>query len=201
MLKPPFLKDRAIENLIDDSRDVICLINNVTWAEYESVLSDNENLVGRISYFDKNLEIMSPSRNHELAKKIIGILIEEYFDLKEIEYFPLGSTTFRQKPRAGKEPDQSYCIGTDKDVPDLAIEIVFSSGGLDDLEIYTSLKVPEVWFWKGDRLYIYSLTDNKYFQSQTSVLLPDLDIKLLEQCMLSQSNITEVKKYFRKCFN
>jgi hypothetical protein len=33
----------------------------------------------------------------------------------------------------------SFAFGTDKDLPDIAIEVIFSSGGLDDLKKYQSM--------------------------------------------------------------
>ena len=64
-------------------------------------------------------------------------MLEAYLEAKRIRFWGLGSTTFRsQDKQAGKEPDECYCIGTDKDIPDLAIEVVYTSGGVDILEIY-----------------------------------------------------------------
>ncbi len=33
--------------------------------------------------------------------------------------------------QAGKEPDECYCLETDKDIPDLAIEVIYTGGGVD----------------------------------------------------------------------
>ncbi|MEG4506483.1 Uma2 family endonuclease [Microcoleus sp. F6_B4] len=37
---------------------------------------------------------------------------------------------------------------TKKAIPDLAIEVVFTSGGIDKLQLYKRLGIPEVWFWE-----------------------------------------------------
>ena len=59
----------------------------------------------------------------------------------------MGSTTLqRPEQGAGGELDESYCIGTDKDFPDLAIEVIVTSGSINRLELYRRLGVQEVWF-------------------------------------------------------
>nr|WP_238569050.1 Uma2 family endonuclease [Xenococcus sp. PCC 7305] len=64
-----------------------------------------------------------------------------------MRFWGLGSTTFRKEDQqAGKQPDECYCLDTDKDIPDLAIEVIYTSGGVDILKIYQCLGVKEVWF-------------------------------------------------------
>ena len=46
--------------------------------------------------------------------------------------------------RRGVEPDECYCLGTLAEIPDIAIEIALTSGGIDKLEVYRGLQVPEV---------------------------------------------------------
>lgn len=88
---------------------------------------------------------MSPSRHHEAVKKQIATLLEVYFEETNTNYFPLGSTTFRkQEKRGGTEPDESYCIGTEKEFPDLAVEVVLTSGGTDKLAVYSTSHSHEV---------------------------------------------------------
>ena len=50
--------------------------------------------------------------------------------------------TLKQRDKqAGKEPDECYCLYTDKDIPDLAIEVIYTSGGIDTLEIYRRIGI------------------------------------------------------------
>jgi Uma2 family endonuclease len=97
----------------------------VSWKDYESFLTKLENNSHYcINYLDGILEIVSPSRRHEKVKTNLGTLVERFFYKKRIRYVPLGSSTFRNKPKkAGAEPDECYCIGEEKDVPDLVIEV------------------------------------------------------------------------------
>jgi Uma2 family endonuclease len=55
--------------------------------------------------------------------------------------------------------DECYIVGPDqnKEVPDLALEVVWTSGGLDKLEIYRRLGVGEVWIWKDGRITVHAL--------------------------------------------
>ncbi len=141
--------------------------SGVTWQAYESFLAFLGNSSRyRVAYLLETLEIMSPSRSHELDKKNIGRLLEVYLEEKRIRFWGLGSTTLRNKEKqAGKEPDECYCIGTDKEIPDLAIEVVYSSGGVDTLEIYRRLGVREVWFWQNQKFTIYCLENDSYQRS------------------------------------
>jgi hypothetical protein len=45
----------------------------------------------------------------------------------------------QRKKQAGGEPDESYCIGIDKAFPDLAIEVVVTSGGINRLDLFHRL--------------------------------------------------------------
>lgn len=61
------------------------------------------------------------------------------------------------------------------------MEITVTSGGINKLEIYKRLQIPEVWFWEDGLLSVYSLQQNEYQKVAKSSLLPDLDLKLLAQ--------------------
>jgi Uma2 family endonuclease len=159
------------------------ITSGVTWKAYESLLASlGDSSSYRVAYLLGTLEIMSPSRSHELDKKAIARLLEVYLEENRIRFWGLGSTTFRQENKqVGKEPDECYCIDTDKDIPDLAIEVVYTSGGVDTLEIYQRLSVGEVWFWQNQQFKIYCLQDNNYQLKTQSQLLPNLDLTLLAQ--------------------
>ena len=185
----------------NNQREQVLLISDVSWSEYEQLLEKIGDISWcKVSYLDGILKIMSPSENHELIKEYLGILIEVYCDEAEIDYYPLGSTTLKQQDKSsGKEPDASYCIGSKKAIPDIAIEIVFTSGGEDDLAKYQKLEVPEVWFWNKNQLEVFSLNSNQEYQKvQNSKLLPKLDLNLLEKylCQMTTGNPRKVKKQF-----
>jgi Uma2 family endonuclease len=171
------------ERLQADDPEERQTISGVSWESYEALLNDlGDSLQYRVTYLNGVIELVSPSRRHERNKTNIGSLIEAYFQEKRIRYFPLGSTTFcKQAKRGGTEPDESYCIGTEKDFPDLAIEVVVTSGGIDKLEVYKRLGVKEVWFFKNNEFEVYILRGESYEQVAQSELLPGLDLKILAQ--------------------
>ncbi|MBD2243207.1 Uma2 family endonuclease [Nostoc sp. FACHB-888] len=187
----------ALENIDSDQ---ILLMNGINWDIYETLLKSCQNTSHyRFKYLEGTLEIMSPSRRHEVDKKIIALLLETYFLEKGIDFYPLGSTTFRRQAAArGIEPDECYCFNSEKPVPDLAIEIVVTSGGIDDLLIYQGLGVPEVWFWQNNQFLLYYLRGNRYQQITKSELLPDLDLSLLASFVMSGEKPKDLVSKFRE---
>mgnify|MGYP006254178791 FL=1 len=180
-------------------------ISPVSWSQYETLLSEiGDQSSYHISYLNGVLEIVAPSRRHESGKTRIGTLLEIYFLETNIEYFPTGSTTFRKpEQEVGVEPDESYCIGTDKEFPDLVIEVVVTSGGINRLAIYQQLGIQEVWFWSEDRLAIYHLRQNLdqftanfgYEAINRSQVLPELNIELLTESIQNPSPLAAAKAF------
>jgi Uma2 family endonuclease len=123
---------------------------------------------------------VSPSKNHERIAQTIAILVSAYCRKFNLPYFPMGSTRLQKKPLAGKEPDVSFAFNTDKDIPDLAIEVIFSSGGTDDLNKYQAIGVKEVWFWRNNKITFYQLQSEGYKEIRNSQLLPNLTSEVLE---------------------
>lgn len=180
------------------------IIANVTWAQYEALLAElGDSLAYRVNYLDAVLEIVALSRRHETGKSRIGNLLLIYFIETDTEYFPTGSTTFcNREQQVGAEPDESYCIGTDKDFPDLVIEVVVTSGEINRLERFRRLGVREVWFWQNNQFSIYhrredsTYVDNFGYEAIAhSELLPDLDMNLLSQCVLNPNPLAAAKAF------
>lgn len=163
------------------------IISGVSWESYETLLNQlGDSLQYRVTYLDGVLEFVSPNRKHERNKTNIGSLIEAYCQEKRIRYFPLGSTRLRKsEKRGGTEPDESYCIGLEKEFPDIAIEVVVTSGGLDKLELYKRLGIREVWFFKNNQFEVYCLRGNSYEQVAKSEILPHLNLTMLTYYVLA----------------
>lgn len=158
------------------------IMRNVPWSHYEAMLAfRGEKSVPRMAYFDGELELMSPSRNHESIAGRIGRLVEAYCLHHGIEFETVGSWTLKSAPKKrGVEPDECYLIGTfEGDRPHLAIEVIWTSGGLDKLEIYRGLGVGEVWFWRDGRIEVFVLAGETYDARERSLVLPDLDLDQL----------------------
>lgn len=155
----------------------------VPWSHFEAQLAlRGDAPVPRMAYLDGALELMSPSKEHERIKSYLGSLIEAYALERDIDLSRYGSWTLKHAPAtAGLEPDECFIVGPDqaKPVPDLAIEVVWTSGGIDKLEIYRRLGVGEVWIWKDERIEVHVLEDDRFEKANRSRLFPDLDLDLL----------------------
>ena len=180
--------------------DHIVVLHNVSWDDYERILEiRGEHSAPRISYLEGELEIMSPSQDHETIKSRIGALLETWCIDRGIEIDAVGSWTLKSKgKRGGAEADESYIIGTKKrSRPHLAIEVEWTHGGIDKLAIYEKLGVEEVWFWRKGAIEIYILTDGTFTTAKRSKLLPELDLQLLSS-MLDRDTLTQAVGDFRK---
>ena len=177
----PNLLEKIASLVAEDQR---LTLYGVTWQQYEILRATLDDFAGlRMTYFKGTLEIFKPGSKHERIKSLIGRLIETYSLETNTRLYACGSTTYRnQAEERGLEPDESYCIGELKDFPDLAIEVIVTSGSIDLLEVYRGLEVPEVWFWKNGQLSLYHLQAGQYEQIERSILLPNLDINLLVRC-------------------
>jgi Uma2 family endonuclease len=174
-------------------------LNGVSWDQYESMVSAvGERPRLRMTYLEGLLEIMTIAAEHKMLKKMIARLIEIYALEKEIDLFSCGSATYRSAAAArGLEPDESYCIGTRKEFPDFAIEVVLTSGGLDKLKVYQGLGISEVWFWQDGKLVVQRLQANgdAYAPVSRSALLPDLDLDLLAAHIRPEDEPQAVKAF------
>ncbi len=143
------------------NQDQVLILTGMTWEDFEQ-LTGEEYLGYRASYKNGEIIIVSPGRNHERIGSTISALVIAYCRKYNIPYFPFGSTTLKNPPLVGKEPDTAFAVDTDKDIPDVAVEVIFSSGSVADLEKYKILGVKEVWLWKQSQLTFYLLSDDAY---------------------------------------
>ena len=177
------------------------IMHGVAWSGYEAQLAlRGDAPVPRVAYLDGAMELMSPSRDHERLKSYLGCLIEAYALERGIDLSPYGSWTLRSGPKgSGLEPDECYVIGAEQraERPDLAVEVVWTSGGLDKLEIYQRLGVPEVWTWRDGAITIHVLRDGAYRSTEHSDQLPGIDVRLLGS-FLDHPTAMQAVRAFRK---
>jgi len=172
----------------------------VPWSHYETQLAlRGDAPVPRMAYLEGALELMSPSKEHERIKSYLGCLVEAYALERGIDLSPYGAWTLKSPPsQSGLEPDECYLVGDqDKPAPDLAIEVVWTSGGIDKLEIYRRLAIGEVWFWKASRIEVHVLRQQRYELTGRSSLFPDLDLELLAS-FLDRPTALQAVKAFRE---
>ena len=190
------LKDHPA--LLSNATDHQYTITAVSWESYEALLADlGDDFPGlRIHYLEGTLEITMPDRKHEVSKDNLGGLLKAYFEETCTRFYGLGSTTFkREAKRRGAEPDVSFCVGTDKAFPDIAIEVVQTSGGINKLEIYQGLNVPEVWFLQKGTFAVYHLRQDGYELIDRSEFLPNLDLALLATYVQSPEPLEAVLEF------
>jgi len=154
-------------------------LRGVTWADYQRFLEiRGDRSAPRITFLEGTLEIMSPSRSHETIKSIIGRLVEVYCLEQVVEFSTCGSWTLEsEESERGAEPDECYVFGEvrEPERPDLAIEVVWTSGGLNKLEVYRKLGVREVWYWRKGRIEVHALRGERYEPIPASEVLPGID--------------------------
>lgn len=176
------------------------ILYGVTWEQYDALvgLFIDQFPALRMTYLEGTLEIMSTSPEHERLKTIIARLIEAFAEEFDLDLNGYGAATFHKKAaERGLEPDECYCFGTLREVPDIAVEVVITSGTLNKLRVYQGLGVQEVWFWKKGKFEIYSLVDadREYEAQEKSLLLPQLDFNLLTQFIDNPQQTQAVKAY------
>ncbi|MEO0759698.1 MAG: Uma2 family endonuclease [Cyanobacteria bacterium J06648_16] len=175
-------------------------LEGITWQQYDALVTlfINQFPALRMTYMEGVLELMTTSPEHERLKIIIARLLEAFAEERDIDLNGYGSATFRQEAAArGLEPDECYSIGALGEVPDIAIEIVLTSDGIDKLAVYQGLGVQEVWFWENQRFQLYGLIDAEagYEQLSSSRLLSQLDVSVLAQFIDRPSQTQAVKAY------
>lgn len=173
------------------------LLHNVSWEQLEQLDVALAGTSARLTYLDSILEIISPlSDDHEDNKKTLAMLLEVYMRAKNIRFYGRGSATIGKKEdKTRREPDDSYNLGTKKPIPDLILEITVTSGGINKLEIYQRLRIPEVWFWEDGLLSVYCLKNDSYIKVPRSTLLPDLNLDLLAKYARMADQYDAVTEY------
>jgi len=170
----------------------------LTWHQFKAIQASFENVPGvRLFYCQGVLEIVGISKPHEVVKSMISGLLGIYFEVKEVEFFPSGAYSQIVEDQVEYQSDLSYCFGTDKDVPDLCIEVVITSGSPIKLQKYRLMGVQEVWFWEDGTLQLYRLREQGYERITNSELLPELDLSLLKRCILFASPLEALKEFRR----
>ena len=177
------------------------LLRGVAWGDYLRLLElRGERAVPRLTYLDGELELMSPSVDHEGMKKRLARLLEDYARICHIPLEGFGSWTLHsEQQQRGAEADECYLIGPLTGTPtrpQFAIEAIWTRGGLDKLKVYQGLGVPEVWIWQDGRLRFHALGDDGYRSALRSGFLPGLDPRLIEECMAAP-NQTEALALLR----
>ncbi|NMF85106.1 Uma2 family endonuclease [Nodosilinea sp. P-1105] len=179
------------------------LFEGLTWREFKAIEQLLDRPGYRLSFLDGVLEIRRmPGEPHETVKKRIAALLELYLLMAGFDFTPTGSMTLESEGGAVKrEADESYKLAPGRDRPDLAIEVVFSTGGLHKLEAYRRLQIKEVWFWEDGVLEVYHLRGANdalsYEKVATSEEVSGIDLALLLRCINMANHVEAVKTFQR----
>lgn len=172
------------------------VLHNLDWARFEQLidLRGLDRPRPRMAYLDGAVELMSPSHHHEGLNARLDLLLSIYFSELGIRFEPYGAWLLKRSAReAGAEPDACYLFDYDRatpipERPDLVIEVVWTSGGLDKLEIYRRLEVPEVWFWRAGAITMHVLVAGQYQVADRSRFAPALDLRLMYRLLELPTN-------------
>ena len=177
------------------------LFEGLTWREFKAVEQLLDRPGYRLSFLNGVLEIRRRSGEpQEIIKGRIGALVEQYLLMAGFDFTPTGSMTLESETgKVKREADESYKLAPGRRLPDLAIEIVFSSGGIDKLEAYKRLKIPELWFWEDGLLEVYHLRgegDGLYYEKiSSSEEVQGIDLDLLLRCMNMVNHVDAIKTF------
>jgi len=154
-----------------------------SWRDATAMLQARGDRSGsRMAYAEGVFEIMAPSWNHEFIKTNIARLIEAWALVEGIDLQGAGSWTLKSATqKVIVEPDECYLLGVraGRRVPDLAIEVRWTGGGIEKLPIYGRLGVKEVWVWERGAISAHALRGSVFVRSARSTLLPSLDLRRL----------------------
>lgn len=173
----------------------------VGWDGYLQLLAlRGERSVPRITYCEGVVELMSPSVHHEYIKTTIARMLEAWALREDHPFDGYGSWTLKSMEHdRGLEPDECYVV---RDIgeavptrPDLAIEVIWTHGGLNKLDIYRALEVPEVWLWRDGVIEVHGLREGTYVPLPASELLPAVDRGLLARHARTRPQNEAVRAY------
>ncbi len=195
----PEIKPEIQPQKIELTDAPVMLFSGLTWREFRVVEQLLDRSGYRFSFLDGVLEILKmPKELHETTKKRIAGLLEMYLLMAGFDFSPTGSMSLESEPdQAKREPDESYRLKPGRGRPDLAIEVVVTSGGINKLELYKRLKISEVWFWEDGVLDLHHLRQEgdmlRYEKILQSEEVPGIDLELLKQCVLITSHVEALK--------
>lgn len=185
----------------DPGIDQRVFLHGMSWQAYEALLAWRGEKSGvRFTYLEGELELMTPSRSHESMKKRLARLVEAWAEEKGVALDGAGSWTLKnEQAERGAEPDECYVLGDveQSSAPDIAIEVIWTHGGIDKLEVYRKLAVREVWIWADGALSFHLLRGSRYVSAPRSELLPKLDPAQIARFM-SEGTQTDAVRGLRR---
>ena len=184
------------------------MLHNISWGTYERLLEELADCSApRLTYDRGELEIMSPTPEHEKVNRAIDKLVSFVAFEMEVETSDLGSTTFRLEDlERGFEPDSCFYVqnealirGKDRldltvdPPPDLVIEIAITTSSINKRAIFAQFAVPEVWRWDGGQIEILKLVSGGYVRSEVSSVLPFFTAEVLTRFVAESRTLSRLE--------
>jgi Uma2 family endonuclease len=188
-----------ITTLAKPQKSTPLLFEDLTWREFKAVEQLLDRLGYRLSFLDGTLEIRQmPGELHETAKKRIAALLEHCLLMSGFDFTtPTGSMTLENESKG--EADESYKLASGRSRPDLAIEVMFTSGGINQLEAYKRLKIAEAWFWEDGVMDIYHLREQGNQPQSEKIIkseaVPGIDLELCLRCINMVNHVDAIKTF------
>jgi Uma2 family endonuclease len=188
------------------------ILHNTSWETYERLIKERgESRVPRFAYDRGELEIMSPSAEHESIAYYIGLLVAVFAEEAGVDLYGAGSTTFdREDIERGFEPDACFYVPNAERVrgkpridlsldppPDLVVEVDITSPSLDKFSIYARASIPEIWRYDSQRLTIFELRGEEYTEVAGSKTLPPLTSEALSN-FIEESTSLDIVTWMRR---
>ncbi|MBD1897622.1 Uma2 family endonuclease [Coleofasciculus sp. FACHB-129] len=175
------------------------------WEEFIA-LADNPAYKNGRFYYDRGymrIEMAAVGPLHARENSIVSSVVKMFATLRNIRIVELNNATFRQRGVGEFQPDLSYYIGAEFQLPPrtnspinlnefqppaLVIEIGASSVN-DDLGmkrlIYERVGVREYWVVdaSADDAIAFSISDGRSGEIQESLVLPGLTLSLVEEAL------------------
>ncbi len=191
-----------------EQRVVLCAVGYSTYETFLRELGDRPGI--RLTFNGWDLELRTPSYQHEWWKHRIGFLVPLLGAALNVEVQGGGSATLRRHDlEKGLDPDECFYVGPhaailtgpDRELdltrdlpPDLAIEIGITPGVLNREAIYASLGVRELWGFDGESVRAGRLgPDGNYIPCDRSVAVPLLPMREFSSFLRQTQDLTEME--------
>lgn len=192
----------------------------VSWDTYQAMLKSLGDFHLRHFYDQGYLRLMSPLKSHDWIKRLISRFIESLAFDQQLPIQSVGSTTITSSAEErGFEADEAYYVASEKKVrgkidfepdvdppPDLIIEVDVTSSSLDQLDLYSAMKVPEVWVHDGKQLvFLARGPRGKYAPAERSLAFPflqpkDFDKFLKQHALMDETSLVrKFVEWARRC--
>lgn len=184
------------------------VLPRVDWQQFETLLDElGTSRTSRLTYAGGKLEMMTPLEEHERCDRLIESLLLVVAEEADVPLYSNGSLLLKRADLGEAiQPEGCYSVGNpipaqrraELDLervspPDLVVDVAISTGSLDRLSLYGSMRIPEIWRYTttvGDdvlkgTLQIYRSQGERYVESPNSGLFPFLPgarvLEFLEQ--------------------